>query len=106
MTHNPTVADLSGRPPGKGWLRRFRLPVAAGAALVAAGTVFAVIPNASAALPFAIESLDGSGNNVEQPDLGSVQPAVLPGRHGSLRRRHRRAGQRAQCPVGVQPDHR
>jgi hypothetical protein len=44
--------------------------VAAGAALVAAGTVFAVIPNASAALPFAIESLDGASNNVANPTFG------------------------------------
>jgi Animal haem peroxidase/Cellulose binding domain len=57
MTHRP-------------WLRRFRLPLAATAALATAGAVFAVIPSASAAVPFAVESLDGGGNNVNNPAFG------------------------------------
>jgi hypothetical protein len=40
-------------------------------------------------VPFAIESLDGSANNPEQPDVRPVQPAVRAGRHGPLRRRRR-----------------
>ena len=52
------------------WLRRYRLPLAAAVTLVTAGTVFAVIPSASAAVPFAVESLDGNGNNVNNPTFG------------------------------------
>src|SRR5688500_2964064 len=47
--------------------RRWR--VAAVAALAAGGLV-AVAPEASAAVPFAIQSLDGSGNNAANPTWG------------------------------------
>lgn len=62
MTHRPS-------------LRRFRLPLAATAALATAGAVFAVIPSASAAVPFAVESLDGTGNNVNNPTFGQANRA-------------------------------
>ena len=72
MTHRPDVSDLSGHSPGRPWHRRFRVPLAAAAALVAAGTVFAVIPGASAAVSFPVESLNGAGNNVNNPTFGQA----------------------------------
>src|SRR5512138_1021051 len=69
MTHRPDVSEPSGSTPGP-WHRRLRLPLAAAVAVVTAGTVFAVIPSASASVPFAVESLDGSGNNVANPAFG------------------------------------
>jgi peroxidase len=53
-------------------MKRFRLPLAAAVAVVTVGTVFAVIPSASASVPFAVESLDGSGNNVNNPTFGQA----------------------------------
>ena len=75
MTHRSDLSDLSGPAPGHPWHRRLRVPLAAAAALVAAGTVFAVIPSAAAAVPFAVESLDGSGNNVNNPTFGQSNRA-------------------------------
>jgi hypothetical protein len=49
--------------------------LAATVALATAGAVFAVIPSASAAVPFAVESLDGSGNNVNNPTFGQANRA-------------------------------
>ena len=46
------------------------MPLVAAVALATAGTVLAVIPSASASVPFAVESLDGSGNNVNNPTFG------------------------------------
>ncbi len=57
--------------PRRSWTRRFRLPLIGGAALLAvAGGVVALSPSAQASVPFAIESLDGSGNNVNHPTWG------------------------------------
>jgi hypothetical protein len=73
MTDRPDFPDPTGPAPvGRPWHRRFRLPLAAAVAVVTAGTVFAVIPSASAAVPFAVESLDGSGNNVNNPNFGKA----------------------------------
>ncbi len=52
-------------------LRRWRLPLIGSAALLAvAGGLVALSPSAQASVPFAIESLDGSGNNVNHPTWG------------------------------------
>jgi hypothetical protein len=73
MPHTDT--DLPELTPGRSWFRRLRVPLAATAALIAAGTVLAVVPSASASLPFTVESLDGGGNNVNNPTWGqSNQP--------------------------------
>ena len=58
------------RASRKTWLLR-ALPITAAAALVAGITV-ALAPSASAAVPFAVESLDGSGNNVGHPTWGQA----------------------------------
>jgi hypothetical protein len=47
------------------------LPVAAAAAL-ATGAFMAIAPSASASVPFEVESLDGSGNNVNNPTWGKA----------------------------------
>jgi peroxidase len=92
MTHRPDVSEPSGPTPGRqstppdrslrsrfregrGHHRRLRLPLAAAVAVVTAGTVFAVVPSASASVPFAVESLDGSGNNVNNPNFGKANLA-------------------------------
>ncbi len=46
-----------------------------GAALLAVGGVVAVAPSAHASVPFAVESLDGSGNNVNHPSWGQANLA-------------------------------
>jgi hypothetical protein len=53
-------------------LRTRTLVVGFGALLAVAGTLFAAAPNASAALGFEVESLDGSGNNVAHPGWGKA----------------------------------
>ena len=85
----------------KTWLARV-LPLTAVAALVTGG-IIAIAPSASASVPFEVESLDGGGNNVAHPTWGQAgQPYARVG-HGSLRRWHRPAGQRAQRPLDQQP---
>jgi len=55
------------------WLqKRLLIPVAA--ALVA-GTIVAIAPGAEAAVPFPVENLDGSGNNVANPTWGQANRA-------------------------------
>jgi hypothetical protein len=54
----------------KTWLTRV-LPVTAVAALVTGG-IIAIAPSASASVPFEVESLDGSGNNVANPNWGKA----------------------------------
>src|SRR5262249_41777041 len=53
-------------------LRTRTLVIGFGALLAVAGTLFAAAPNASAALGFEVESLDGSGNNVAHPNWGQA----------------------------------
>src|SRR2546423_6619172 len=53
-------------------MRRIALSMSTVAALAAVTTVLSVIPNASAALGFEVQSLDGSGNNVAHPTWGQV----------------------------------
>ena len=55
---------------GRTWLTRV-LPVAAAAAL-GTGALIAIAPSASAAVSFQVESLDGSGNNVNNPNWGKA----------------------------------
>ena len=54
----------------KTWLTRV-LPVT-GVVAVVAGGILAVAPTASAAVSFQVESLDGSGNNVNNPTWGQA----------------------------------
>jgi peroxidase len=64
--------------------RRLALSIAAVASLAAGTTVLAVIPNASAALGFEVQSLDGSGNNLAHPTWGQVgtnYPRLAPARY-------------------------
>ena len=70
MTHVPQSAGTTSA--GRSWHRRYRVPLAAAAALVAAGTVFAAMPSASAAVSFPVESLNGNGNNVNNPTFGQA----------------------------------
>src|SRR4029077_13173529 len=58
------------RASRKIWLTR-ALPVAAAAAL-ATGALIAIAPSASAAVSFQVESLDGSANNVNNPNWGKA----------------------------------
>jgi hypothetical protein len=68
-------------PPGRrSFLRRWRFPLIGGAALLAAGGIVAVAPGAQASVPFAVESLDGSGNNIDHPTWGAAnQPYAREG---------------------------
>ncbi len=52
--------------------RRWLLPLAAVLAAAAGGTVIIVAPTAQASAPFAVESLDGAGNNVAHPTWGQA----------------------------------
>src|SRR6516225_8283477 len=75
MTDRPTLSDPSSdiSPPRKrSWLRRWRYPLIGGAALLAVSGVVAIAPNAQASVPFQIQSLDGSGNNVNHPTWGEA----------------------------------
>ena len=58
------------RASRKTWLTRV-LPVTAVAAVIAGGFI-AIAPTASAAVSFQVESLDGSGNNVNNPNWGKA----------------------------------
>ncbi len=53
-------------------LRTRSLAIGFGAILLAAGTLLAGAPNATAVLGFEIQSLDGSGNNLAHPTWGKV----------------------------------
>jgi hypothetical protein len=57
------------------WLLR-ALPITAAAAVVAGGLI-AIAPSASAAVSFQVESLDGGGNNVNNPTWGQAGRAYL-----------------------------
>jgi hypothetical protein len=59
----------------KTWLTRV-LPVTAAAALVTGG-IIAIAPSASAAVSFAVENLDGSGNNQANPTWGQAGKPYL-----------------------------
>jgi hypothetical protein len=75
MRHRPNLPDPSPdiSPPRKrSWLRRWRYPLIGGAALLAVSGVVAIAPNAQASVPFQIQSLDGSGNNVNHPTWGEA----------------------------------
>ncbi|MGE5156289.1 MAG: peroxidase family protein [Betaproteobacteria bacterium] len=63
--------DIS--PPAKrSFLRRWRYPLIGGAALLAVSGIVAVAPGAQASVPFTVEALDGSGNNVNHPTWGQA----------------------------------
>src|SRR5437762_10814229 len=64
--------------------RRRSIAVVFGALLLAAGTLFAASPFASAGLGFEVQSLDGSGNNVKHPEWGKAgtnYPRLVPARY-------------------------
>jgi peroxidase len=64
--------------------RRRSIAVVFGALLLAAGTLFAASPWASAGLGFEVQSLDGTGNNVNHPEWGKAgtnYPRLLPARY-------------------------
>jgi hypothetical protein len=61
-------------------LWRWRYPLIGAAALLAVGGIVAVAPSADASVPFAVESLDGSGNNIDHPTWGEAnQPYARQG---------------------------
>ena len=95
-------------PPARRRRRLGRRPVAGLIALaVTAATVVVVAlttNTASAAVPFEIQSLDGSGNNVANPTWGAGRHQLLAAGSGPLRRRRRHADRRAQHAVHQQPD--
>src|SRR5215471_5344048 len=71
MKHRPIPSDPYISPPAKrSFVRRWRYPLIGGAALLAVAGIVAVAPSAQASVPFALESLDGSGNNVNHPTWG------------------------------------
>jgi hypothetical protein len=78
MTERPTLSEPSPQPPPRrrSWLRRWRYPLIGGAALLAVSGIVAVAPSAQASVPFAVESLDGSGNNVQHPTWGAANQPV------------------------------
>ncbi len=70
--HSEPIVDASP-PPHRSFFRRFRLPLIGGAALLAVGGGLVVVsPSAQASVPFAVESLDGSGNNANHPTWGQA----------------------------------
>src|SRR5438477_3041038 len=64
--------------------RRRSIAIVFGALLLAAGTLFAAAPFASAGLGFEVQSLDGSGNNLAHPEWGKAgtdYPRLLAARY-------------------------
>jgi hypothetical protein len=77
MTDRPALSEPVPQPPPprRSWLRRWRYPLIGGAALLAVSGIVAVAPNAQAGLSFQVESLDGSGNNIDHPQWGAANTA-------------------------------
>jgi hypothetical protein len=68
-----TAPNEDSPPPvqRRSWVGRWRLPLIGSAvAVLAAGGFIAISPSAQASVPFAVESLDGSGNNAAHPTWG------------------------------------
>ena len=63
-------SSLPARARSIAW--RSRLPLIGGAAVLATIGIVAVSPSAQASIPFATESLDGSGNNLSHPTWGQA----------------------------------
>jgi hypothetical protein len=80
MKHRPILPDLASDvspPVRRSFLRRWRYPLIGAAALLATSGIVAVAPSAQASVPFAVESLDGSGNNVNHPTWGAANQPYL-----------------------------